>query len=63
MSNILKTRTGVEVMLPTVKEGAAIDADIAADGGNPEWMVAQEMLKPRGRPRAGHPKERINFRL
>lgn len=25
--------------------------------------VAQEMLKPRGRPRAEHPKERINIRL
>jgi len=25
--------------------------------------VAQEMLKPRGRPRAQHPKERINIRL
>jgi uncharacterized protein (DUF4415 family) len=26
-------------------------------------QVAQEMLKPRGRPRATHPKERINIRL
>jgi len=26
-------------------------------------MVAQQMLKPRGRPRAEHPKERINIRL
>jgi uncharacterized protein (DUF4415 family) len=26
-------------------------------------QVAQEMLKPRGRPRAVHPKERINIRL
>ena len=26
-------------------------------------QVAQEMLKPRGRPRASHPKERINIRL
>jgi uncharacterized protein (DUF4415 family) len=25
--------------------------------------LAQEMLKPRGRPRAEHPKERINIRL
>ena len=25
--------------------------------------VAKEMLKPRGRPRAEHPKERINIRL
>jgi len=25
--------------------------------------VAQEMLKPRGRPRVEHPKERINIRL
>jgi uncharacterized protein (DUF4415 family) len=25
--------------------------------------LAQEMLKPRGRPRAQHPKERINIRL
>ena len=25
--------------------------------------VAQKMLKPRGRPRAEHPKERINIRL
>ena len=25
--------------------------------------VAQQMLKPRGRPRADHPKERINIRL
>ncbi|KAF3999423.1 BrnA antitoxin family protein [Glaciimonas immobilis] len=25
--------------------------------------TAQEMLKPRGRPRAEHPKERINIRL
>ena len=25
--------------------------------------LAQEMLKPRGRPRAKHPKERINIRL
>lgn len=25
--------------------------------------VAQEMLRPRGRPRAEHPKERINIRL
>lgn len=25
--------------------------------------VAREMLKPRGRPRAAHPKERINIRL
>ena len=25
--------------------------------------VAQEMLKPRGRPRSEHPKERINIRL
>ena len=25
--------------------------------------VAQEMLKPRGRPRAQHPKQRINIRL
>ena len=26
-------------------------------------QIAQEMLKPRGRPRATHPKERINIRL
>ena len=26
-------------------------------------QVAQEMLKPRGRPRVTHPKERINIRL
>jgi uncharacterized protein (DUF4415 family) len=26
-------------------------------------QLAQEMLKPRGRPRATHPKERINIRL
>ena len=26
-------------------------------------LVAQEILKPRGRPRAIHPKERINIRL
>ena len=26
-------------------------------------QVAQEMLEPRGRPRATHPKERINIRL
>lgn len=26
-------------------------------------QVANEMLKPRGRPRAAHPKERINIRL
>ena len=25
--------------------------------------LAREMLKPRGRPRAAHPKERINIRL
>lgn len=25
--------------------------------------LAQDMLKPRGRPRAAHPKERINIRL
>ena len=25
--------------------------------------VAQDMLKPRGRPRVAHPKERINIRL
>jgi uncharacterized protein (DUF4415 family) len=25
--------------------------------------IAQQMLKPRGRPRAEHPKERINIRL
>lgn len=25
--------------------------------------IAQDMLKPRGRPRAAHPKERINIRL
>ena len=26
-------------------------------------QIAQEMLKPRGRPRSAHPKERINIRL
>ena len=26
-------------------------------------QLAKEMLKPRGRPRAAHPKERINIRL
>ena len=26
-------------------------------------QAAKEMLKPRGRPRAAHPKERINIRL
>ena len=26
-------------------------------------QIAREMLKPRGRPRAAHPKERINIRL
>ena len=28
-----------------------------------DTKVVQEMLKPRGRPRAEHPKERINIRL
>jgi len=33
----IKTKSGRKVYLPTPKEGAAIDAGIAADPDNPPW--------------------------
>ncbi|QRX82264.1 hypothetical protein [Glaciimonas sp. PAMC28666] len=37
MSNTLRTRSGREIILPTLEEDAAINADILADLDGHEW--------------------------